>query len=230
MTARYRPNMRIAALLALATAALVVVAAAAASDPNEPRQRHTAADTAKARSIALVLSDFAPGWTKAPTPKKTPPCSTEPDESKLVQTARLDPTYLWRDHITEVGSEVDTFLTAAQARRDWKLSTLAVMRRCLFEAIRRDLTNVTIRLQAAQQLPAPKLGERSLHYRLVFELRDKKQKTKVLPVIVELIGVGVGRTSVVLHALSPGIPVPARDLDALSSRLARRLVAASGGI
>src|SRR5690242_12185991 len=107
--------MRIATVVVvLASAATLLIAAgAAARDPKEPRQQHTRADTARARTIGLVLSDFAAGWTKEPPTKTSPPCSAEPDESNLVQTARIDPTFLWRDKITQIGSEVDTFRTAA---------------------------------------------------------------------------------------------------------------------
>ena len=218
--------MRIAAVAVLACV-LATAASAGTRDPREPRQLHTAADTTQAKSIALALSDLPAGWVKAAPPKPAPPCTSEPDESNLVQTARIDPTFLWRDHITELGTEVDTFRTVSQAKRDWRLSTLAVVRRCLFQAIRRDLKDVTIKVLSAQRLPSPRLGERSVHYRLVFELRGK---SKVLPVVVEMIGVGVGRTSVVLHALSPGGPLPAAALRALSAKVAKRLVDASGGI
>ena len=43
----------------------------------------------------------------------------EPDESALVQTAKIDPSFIWRDNLTRLGSEVDVFQTAAMARKDW---------------------------------------------------------------------------------------------------------------
>ena len=46
----------------------------------------------------------------------------------------------------------------------------------------------------------------------------------------EIVGMNVGRTSVVLHALSVGGPLPAKDIRALSSRLAARLADATVGI
>lgn len=233
MSARYRRGMRTVALAALlAVTALAAAGVAAARDPNEPQQRHTAADTKLARSIALTLADLGSGWTKAPPPKSAPPCTSSPDESALVQTARIDPVFLWQNppiHL-QLGSEVDVFRSVREAKRDWRLSTLAVIRSCLFEAIRRDLKDARITVHASQRLPGPKLGERSLHYRLVFDLRSKTDKAKLLPVFVELIGVGVGRTSVVLHALSQGAPLPQAGLHTLSAKLAKRLVSASGGI
>lgn len=234
MTARYLRVMRIVAVTILALAALAAAGpAAGARDPKEPQQKHTAADTKRAQSIALVASDFSAGWKKAPKNTPAPPCSTEPDESSLVQTARIDPTFVWSDGITSVGSEIDTFRTKAQATRDWRLSTLALMRRCLLETARKELAaqHITVRVSSAVAVKPPKLGERSLHYRIVFELRRKQSgKTQVANFVTELIGVGIGRTSVVLHASSPGLPLPASGLNSLTKVLAKRLVAASGGI
>jgi hypothetical protein len=223
--------VRAAVAFVLVAGALVLASGAAARDPKEPQQRHTAADTRLARSIALKQADLPNGWKPRPPQKDTPSCSIEPDESTLVQTARVDPTYEWADGVTSVGSEVDIFKTTAQAERDWRLSTLALMRRCLLESARRQLApqKVTVTLLTATEMPAPKLGERALHYRLVLQLREATSKTAV-PIVTELLGIGVGRISVVLHALARGKALPAAGVDSLASLLAKRLVAASGGI
>ncbi|MBV8256509.1 MAG: hypothetical protein JOZ56_08055 [Actinobacteria bacterium] len=222
--------MRVA-LLALGISALVLASTASARDPKEPQQRHTAADTKLAQSIALGRTDLPKGWRVQPPRAQTPPCTTEPNESELTQTARIDPTFLWSDGLTSVGSEVDVFKTAAQATTDWRLSTLALMRTCLLEAANRQLApqHIGVRLVSATELPAPKLGERALHYRLVLALTGAKQKTSV-PIVTELIGIGVGRVSVVLHALARGNAIPGAGMNALAALLAKRLVAASGGI
>lgn len=218
--------MRVAAVaVPLALVALLLAAAAGARDPKQPQNRPSAADLQLARSIVLVRSDFAAGWKLAPKPKPQPPCSIEPDESKLVKTAGLDPTFVWRDGVTQVGSEIDVFATAKQARIDWKLSTLKLMSVCLLESARDALgTKTKVAIRSVQTLPAPKLGERSLHFRIALTLG--KNRT----LVAELIGVGIGRISVVLHALSPVTALPASGLDALTATLAKRLVRASGAI
>jgi hypothetical protein len=40
----------------------------------------------------------------------------EPDESALVQTAKIDPSFGWKDNLTRLGSQVDIFQTAAMAQ------------------------------------------------------------------------------------------------------------------
>jgi hypothetical protein len=226
--------MRRAVVTVLSLATLAAAGtASAARDPKDPQQKHTAADTKQARSIALGLADLGTGWRKAAAQKPVAPCTTEPDESSLVQTARIDPTFVWSDGITSVGSEIDTFKTAAQAMRDWRLSTLDLARRCLLETARKELAkqHVSVSILSAVAVKPPKLGERSLHYRVVFQLRRKYAgKTQYAQFVTELILVGIGRTSVVLHASSPGAPLPSSGLNGLAKVLTKRLVVASGGI
>jgi hypothetical protein len=217
---------------ATAAALVVLVALAAASgasarDPKDPQQRHTAADTRLAKSIALVASDLASGWKLMPPGSPAAPCSTEPDESHLVQTARVDPTFVWKDGVTKVGSEVDVFRTAHDALVDWRLSTVKLMRDCLLETLRKAVGKKgTVKATFAKALQAPKLGERALHYRVVFVVNGNV----VNPIVTELVAVGVGRISAVLHTLSFGAPPAPSAVQSLSSTLAKRLVAASGGI
>ncbi|HVS84680.1 MAG TPA: hypothetical protein VHD91_03525 [Gaiellaceae bacterium] len=220
--------MRAAATLGLTLAALALAGAALAAthDPKAPRTRRSAADTRRADSILLVRSDFAAGWTAAPK-QEAPPCKSEPDESKLVRTAHADRTFLFKGGVAQVGSDVVAFATIGQARTDWRLSTLAATRTCLVETLRTEFgKGVKVVVRSAVALPAPKLGERALHYRLVYDLKG----VQTLRGVTELIGVNTGRISVVLHSFSLGAPLPASALTALSKVLARRLVAASGGI
>jgi len=216
--------VRVPVTVALVLVALVLAGQVSARDPKDPQQRHTAADTALARSIALKRSDLAAGWTKAPADKPGPPCRAEPDESKLVQTARIDPTFVWRDRVTSVGSEVDIFRTAAQAREDWRMSTLRVAELCLLQSARTEVgKHGTVSVISATNLLPPRQGKRSFHYRLVFEVRAKR----AVPFVSELIAVGSGRISVVLHLFKAGAPPAASELSPLTSLLAKRLAAAT---
>jgi hypothetical protein len=219
-------------VVVLAVAALAVASAAAARDPRAPQQRHTKADGRLARSIALTAKDVASiagGWQPQPAPRNTSagPCSSEPDESMLVQTSQIDPSFVWADGVTTIGSEVDVFRTAAQARRDWRLSTLGIVRACLLESARQNVgKGAHVSVLSARALAPPGRGERSFHFRLVFEVKGKT----AVPVVTDLVGLGVGRISVVLHTFSLQAPLPAKAVDKLTTLLSRRLGASSTGI
>jgi hypothetical protein len=220
--------MRVAVVIALVLAAASVAEAAAVPDPRQPLQQHTTADMNRARSIALKASDLAKGW--APVgPDTTPPCSIEPDESGLVQTGGIDRTFLAPDKSTTLGSRVAIFKSVGQAKRDWNLATLSVLGNCLLEQTRERYASkhVSVRLYGATALKPPTRGERSLHYRIVLLLSAKAQ---TLPVVTDIVGLGIGRISVLLRASTPAAPVPDTALHSLTGLLAKRLVAASGGI
>jgi hypothetical protein len=210
-----------AALLSLA----VPAAATGAGDPKAPRQLHTAADTKLAKGLALRRGDLVAGWKLDPPAKPSPPCTAGPDESSFVQTAKVDPSFTWRDGVTNVGSEIDVFRTAAEARQDWRASTRTLLETCLLQSARAGTgRNVTVRLLSSQTLPAPKGAERTLHYRFVFTLRS----TQTAQLVVDVVALARGRVTVVLHALTVRTPLPASVLGALTSVLASRLNAGHG--
>ncbi len=221
--------MRIVLVAAAFLALLLAAPAGAAPDPKAPAQRHTKADMKLASAVALKQSDLAAGWTKVPPQKPPPPCSIEPDESKLVETGRADPTFLWKDKFTQIGSQVDIFRTAAQARLDWRLTTLPLLRGCLLENARQTFgKKVAVSIHSAQFLKAPGVGERSLHVRLELDLTQKTPTTakpRTVRLVSELVGIGIGRVSVVLHTIKIKTPLPAAAVSSLTKALAARLAA-----
>jgi hypothetical protein len=212
---------RAVALLAVLGAACALSAAAWATvDPRQPQQRHNAADTQLAKSLALRLSDLAAGWKLEPPQPQGPPCTTEPDESALVQTARIDPSFLYADGVTEVGSEVDIFKTAAMDTTDWVLSSLKVTGTCLLADAKHSLSKQgTVTLVQAVVLKPPGLAARSLHFRFVLALRG----ARTVDIVTDVVALSQGRVTVVLHSLSLGSPIPASSLKALTTTLAGRL-------
>jgi hypothetical protein len=219
--------MRLAALLLVAALAVPSVALAAAVDPKAPRQRHVAADMKKAEKLTLRRADLAAGWKLDPPAKASPYCTAGPDESNLVQTAKVDPSFTWKDDVTNVGSEVDIFRTAAEARKDWRLSTLTLVKTCLLQSARAGVgKKVSVRIVSSHELAAPKSVERGLHFRFVFELHSKQ----TVRLVADVIAIGRGRTTVALHTLTVGTPLPSAVVSALVKVLADRLNAGKSGI
>jgi hypothetical protein len=219
--------MRLAVLLLVAVLAVPAVALAATVDPKAPRQLHVAADMKKAAKLTLRRTDLATGWKLDPPAKPSPYCTAGPDESNLVQTAKVDPSFTWKDNVTNVGSEVDMFRTAAEARKDWRLSTLALMKTCLLQSARAGVgKKITVRIVSSRELAAPKSVERSLHFRFVFELRS----TQTARLVADVVALGRGRTTVVLHTLTVRTPLPSSVVSALVKVLAGRLNAGKSGI
>jgi hypothetical protein len=210
-------------VLGAIAAALVAGAAAwGATDPTAPRQRHTVADTRLAQALALRRGDLAAGWKAVPEQKDAPPCTASPDESDLVQTARVDPSFTWQDGLTTLGSEVNVFRSAGEARKDWGLSSLALMKACLLQSARSGLgKGARVSLVRASELAPPSVGvERAIHYRLEFAVRSKQQ---TLSLVTDVVALGRGRITVALHALTVAKPLPPAVLGALVETLSSRL-------
>jgi hypothetical protein len=216
--------MRLVACAALLVLALAAVATAAV-DPRAPRQQHTAADTKRAKGIVLRLGDLAAGWKLDPPAKPNPPCTARPDESNLVQTAKLDPSFTWKDGVTNVGSEVDMFRTAADARADWRATTRAMLATCLLRSARAGVGKTgRVTIVSAQTLAAPKGVERSAHYRFVFAFRTPQTRN----LVIDVVAIGRGRVNAVLHSLTVRTPLPASVVRALAGVVASRLNAGRG--
>ena len=180
-----------------------------------------------ANSLALQKADLVAGWKVDPRAGGDTTCAAEPDESKLVQTAKVDPSFLWKDGVTTLGSEVDVYRTAAMAREDWDLSTLKLASTCLVEIATAGLAgHGKVTLDSATARPRPGGAGRSLHYRLVITIHS----TQTAKLVTDLVALGRGRVTVVLQALSLNTPVPAAGLKALTVKLAGRLAGGGGGI
>jgi hypothetical protein len=215
--------------LALAIAGLVLLAGTAAgANPKDPQKRHTAADTKLANAIALKRSDLQAGWTadRNSTTDNGALCSAQPDESKLVETADVDPSFTYKDKVTNIGSEVQLFRTAAHARTDWRSITLAALKTCVVEGMKQELgKGARVSVTAAKELPLRASVERHFHYRFALALHIG---SKNVPAVMEFVGVGKGRASVFFHVVSFGAPPPASFLTPFVQAFSARLSAAPG--
>jgi hypothetical protein len=210
--------MRAVAIALLGMVLLAVPAAAA--NPKDPQQRHTPADTRLAKSIGLKLGDLAAGWRVNPStnPTNDPPCKSQPDESALVQTALIDPSFTYQDGITTIGSEVDVFRSAREARVDWRLSTLAALKDCFASALSLG-AKLPVTVSSFKQLPVAKLSERALHYRITMVVHAAQPVT----LVAELVAIGKGRVTTVFHAVTVAKPLPASLRTLFTQLLADRL-------
>lgn len=213
--------MRAAAIVLLGV--LLLAVPAGATNPKDPQQRHTAADTRLAKSIALRTADVPVGWQadKSRNLGNEPPCKSQPDESALVQTAAIDPSFTYQDGVTNVGSEVDVFRSAREARLDWRLSTLSAMKDCIASALAIG-AKLPVTVSSFAQLPIAKLSERTLHYRITIVVHAAQP----VSIVTDLVAIGKGRVTTVFHSVAVAKPLPWVLTTLFTGLLARRLNAA----
>ena len=203
---------------------LLVLAAAlpalAVAGPKDPTKRHTAADMRLARTIVLRQADFPAGWTqeKGSGASGDADCAAQPDESKLIETGSVDPTFdSPNGGAVTVDSEVDVYQTKAMALADWRTADLRLLRSCLAELFAKT-TGTKVAVSATVE-PVPVHAERALAYR--FELTAKGG----IPYDIDLIALGRGRTTVLLSADGPKGSYRSSLLTRFARLLAQRLAA-----
>jgi hypothetical protein len=207
-------------VLALAAAAGAITVATALAGPKDPTKRHTAADTRIAKSIALKRTDLGAGWTETSSGSSGgPDCKAQPDESKLIETADVDPTFdSPNGGAATVDSDVTLYKTPAMALVDWRTAKISILRACLAELLGKELGKKAAIVSARTvhvSLKAPRtLG---LH----FEFR-----VKAVDVSVDAIGLLKGRTEVILTAIGVKGSYTRAQLNPLAAVLARRLAKA----
>jgi hypothetical protein len=205
----------------LTVLAAAVTVPAAFAGPTDPTKRHTAADMRLARAIALKRSDFVAGWTreKASGGDSGPSCSAQPDQSKLLETADVDPTFdSPNGGAVSVDSEVTLYRTKAMALSDWRSAPLPVLRACFAELLAKQLGGSTPAVKAGRFAVAAK-AERVVGYRL--EVTTKKTGTFT----IEMIGLLKGRVEVFLSAFGPKGSFAPTMLSPFASLLSQRLAA-----
>lgn len=207
--------------VALALVALAVAASAfAAGGSKEPTKRHTAADMRLARSIALRRADFVAGWTQEQTSSSgggNADCSAYPDESKLIETGSVDPSFdSPNGGAVTVDSEVDVYATKAMALAEWRNGKLSVLRMCFAELLTKTTGKHVVVTATVQAVPVH--AERALAYRF-------EATWNGVAFDIDLVAVGKGRTTVLLSAAGPKGSHSRSLLAPFARVLAQRLAA-----
>jgi hypothetical protein len=223
---------RLAALL-LAVLAVPALALAAA-DGEPPKEKLTAADRAKARSIVLKPTDFAPGWKRVPSSAGGDDeleCSFfDPDGSDLTLSGKAEAEFERQGGIPSVLSYADVYATAANASTAWTRTITPALARCIAEVFRKEAsadpgTKVTILKHGP--ISFPKVAPRTAAYRVALRVSvTDAGETATLPLTIHIVAVGRGRgeAGLLTIAPTPGIAVP--DLRAFAKLLADRMTKA----
>jgi hypothetical protein len=208
---------------------LVAAVLAGAALAGYPRQQHTAADMAKAKSIGFMRSDFPAGWTAKPSSPSTGAGSTacksfNPDESDLVETGKVDsPEFTGPDGYSQVFSTVGIFKTVPQAKTSWGRVVRPAMLDCFSELITKSSpSGSTLSALAKGKLAFQKVSPRMAAYRLVIGVAPKGAAASV-KLYLDLVLLGANRANVATIMFSVGKPYPAAFEQKLAAAIARRL-------
>lgn len=184
-------------LLALVVALLLALLATGSAYANKI---HTVpADQATAKKALLTLADLPPiaAWKKTSSSKDddTSCAGFNPKESDLVTTG--DATIGFSAPGTVVENEVDLLSTAKMVQLDWNRTFTSRFAPCLKQMFGKALKGLEI--VSARRVAAPKLGDRSTEYRLVY---GATVKGKAYRGAVDFLAIMSGRTEISLVLLA----------------------------
>lgn len=214
--------LSISAALGLGLVVVLVLAGVAAADKE--RVRFTAAGQAAARAAVLERADLGPlpGWTGGatkPSPPGTPPCPTyRPKQSDLVLTGSAETQ--WKRPGLEIQSDAQVLATPKMVLLDWQRTVVAPqMLPCMRSALAKKFSSGTTRFVSANWIAFPRLATYTRALRVVLDVANPGG---TVPVVLDTVLVGRGRTEVTLATTAP--LVAATAVRVAEIRLARLLV------
>jgi hypothetical protein len=200
--------MRRLALIPLLVLSLFVVATAAARDPRLEQVRLNAADNALAKRIALTPRDVGVGWRSTTVPDSDDQLNCpgwSPNLSRFTITGKATRAYTQPTGASIV-SAVEVYESKADAAGDFKAAATPAVARCLKLALEREFGNgaVPVRVRSAKVVPAPRVGDRRIAYRVIASLNAGGT---LLNVYFDVIVVQKGRSIVALFFTAPMKPL-----------------------
>lgn len=207
----------VAAVFAFGTAA-----ALAATDPHDEQERLRPADMALARRTTLKATDLASGWKRMPVPSEDDDSKCpgfDPDFSAFTITGKARSVFA-RQAGAAI-SAVEVYATRAQAIGDFRTGAKPAVAKCIRHAFETDVARGaggTARTMSSRMVAAPRVGERSVLYRLVGTLTVQGRTVRVY---MDVLAFQRGRSITALF--SSGFGGPIRGQTAVARLIAARM-------
>ncbi len=209
---------RVARLVALGLAVALVVTSAALAARGDPKERFTPADQARARAMLLRASDF-PGYRSTPAAVGGSTYCAALDESDLTLTGKAI-SRQFASGTVFMYSTAYVYRSRAESNTSWRRATSAAGLRCLRDGLRRALAGTQVTLQSFGKLAFPKLGDRSVAFRLVAAREG-------LRVFADLVAIQEGRAQTALFMgsalVEPSKPSEVSLARAVAARMAKAM-------
>jgi hypothetical protein len=209
---------------------LGLASAPALAGPYDPQRQFTAADTARARSVALRAADLpGRGWRGSPSAPgggQFTCAGFRPDQSDLVQTGRAESRDFERADGLFASSVTGIFRTAAMAASSFDRVAAPGLLRCLttvFSEAISQTPGATVTDPSALRSNVPRVAPRTRAYRLGLTIQADGRS---VPARIDVVLLGSGRVNTAVLAIGIGKPFPPQALVALSRRVSARMATA----
>jgi hypothetical protein len=203
-------------LVLLACVVGLALTGSAFADHQDPQKRITKADQARGRAILLKQSDLAPGFRRDSPSNQPDPhtdCPPAVSEADLTQTGDVEGPSFIRG-VVSVQSIVQIYESAADASASWRRATSTAGVECARSLLRREFAKGQIRLVSFREVAFPRIGERTVAYRVVL---SPKEGQVTIRIFLDLVVLMHSRAHVEIIAGSAFRPFPKAE----AVRLAR---------
>jgi hypothetical protein len=214
--------MRRMLFLPIVLLALVLATTSAARDPRLEQVRLNAADSALAKRITLKAGDVGVGWRRARVPDSDEPLRCpgfNPDLSRFTVTGKAK-TAFTQPTGASIASAVEVYESRADAVGDFKTAATPALARCMKVMLEREFgtAGVPVRVRSARVVPAPRVGDRRIAYRVIAALGLGGAN---LNVYFDVVVMQKGRSIAALFFTSPGSRLPRQS--SLAAAVASRM-------
>lgn len=215
--------------VALVAFSVLAIAASALAANRDPQERHTAADMARARSVLLKRSDLTAGWTATRQDDSSDDdveCSQmDIDESHLVETGSAESPRFNYGPLLAVSQGAAVYRTAREAIVSWNLLVRPQLAACMSEVLDgMEVSGVRFDVIRSSRVPFPTVAPKTAAYRLRATLTVEGM---ALPVQVDWVFLGHGRTLTSIFFMGTKDPVPASFEREVAGVVAERLARAA---
>jgi hypothetical protein len=211
-------------LLLILAVALAVTGSAAARNPRLEHLALRPGDMDLARGAVLRGTDLGTGWTGRTIgagANEAPDCPGQ-DYSKYTITGQAQAQFSKQG--ASVISRIEVYPSHAQVLGDFAVDSRTGTAACEGAAVRRQIAKqangVRVRLLSARQVAGPKVGQKSIAFRIVLSLEQASTKVRLY---VDLIGFVRDRAAASVVVVAPGLPPKGNDILArmIDTRLRR---------
>jgi hypothetical protein len=214
-------------MILAALAASLVLPAVAYAAATDPKERLTAADQAKAKSLLLIRSDLPVGWTRVPTSaEEDVKCAGfDPNLSDLTLTGDQESGFRNQQSGANVYSYASLFKTPEEAGAAWNRVMKPALVKCLVQVLEDavgDRASITFTKQARVSFPI--VSQRVFAMEVNCTIKATGAGAGVgAPVSLDVVTLGRGRAEVTLMAMGTGKGIASADLRAFARLLAARM-------
>jgi hypothetical protein len=214
-------------LLVLPLFACLFVAGTAAATHQDPKQKLTKVDTARARAMLVKKTDLSAGFVVRPGSGEDPhiDCPAAVSESDLTLTGEAD-GLVFALGVVFVESAAQVYETVSDANASWRRGTSTAGTTCVSALLSREFAKQGIRLMSLRKITFPHVAPRTASIRIKASAASAQGP---VPIYIDLVALMHSRAHATVLVGSALVAPPRAEELRLARLVAGRMAKAMRG-